>query len=191
MSNKYLDYLIPEFKVKVETLIGKCLDRNVVMRPFEGLRNPIIQAKYWRQSRSDEEVSNRLKELEKEGAHFLASCIATVGPQAGRKLTNAIPGLSWHQWGEAVDCVWVVDNKAVWDVDGLIDNVNGYRVYAEEARDLGLDPGLFWPGFVDAVHVQLRTAASPQELFSLQYINQFMEQCYSGLVNNVKLKDQH
>lgn len=189
MSNRHLDHLIPEFKAKVETLIVKCLDRNVVMRPYEGLRNPIVQAVYWRRSRSVEEVSDMLKELEKEGAYFLASCIAMVGPQTGRTLTNAIPGLSWHQWGEAVDCVWMVGNEAIWDIDRLIDNVNGYQVYAEEALALGLDAGLFWPGFADAVHVQLRPVGSPQELFSLQYINQFMEQNYSTLVNNIKLKN--
>nr|WP_295869916.1 M15 family metallopeptidase [uncultured Chitinophaga sp.] len=189
MSNKQFDHLIPEFKSRVETLIGKCRDRNVVMWPLEGIRNPIVQARYWRQSRSDEEVDNMLRSLEKEGAHFLAGCIAMVGPQTGNRLTNAIPGLSWHQWGEALDCVWLVDNKAVWDVERTIDNVNGYRVYAEEARALGLDAGLFWPRFVDAVHVQLRPAASPRELFSLEYINQFMEQCYGTLVHNFKQKN--
>jgi hypothetical protein len=185
MSNKHLDHLIPEFKGKIETLIEKCLDRNVVMQPFEGVRNPIVQAKYWRQSRTDEEVNTMLHELEKEGAHFLAGCIEAAGPQSGRKLTNAIPGLSWHQWGEAVDFVWIVEKKAVWDTGLLIDNVNGYQVYAEEARALGLDAGLFWPRLVDAVHVQLRSAPSPRELFSIHYIDQYMEQCYSGLVNKV------
>ena len=39
-------------------------------------------------------------------ANFLASVLDGVGPQHGPHVTNALPGLSWHQWGEAVDCFW-------------------------------------------------------------------------------------
>ena len=70
---------------------------------------------------------------------------ALVGPQKGDPVTNAIPGLSWHQWGEAVDCFWVVNNKAVWDLETVVNGLNRFMVYANEAKKLGLDAGLFLP----------------------------------------------
>jgi peptidoglycan LD-endopeptidase CwlK len=180
MSNKHLEHLIPAFKEKLEQLMWNCLERKVEMRPYAGVRSPLAQARYWRQSRSEEEVYNKIRELEEQGAPFLASCIERAGPQEGRKVTNAIPGLSWHQWGEAADLFWQVDNKAIWDTELLIADVNGYQVYAEEAKRLQLDAGMYWKGFPDPVHVQLRAVNSPLDIYTIQYIDEFMMSCFSG-----------
>jgi hypothetical protein len=70
-----------------------------------------------------------------EHALFLAQCIERVGKQFGEHVTNAIPGLSWHQWGEAADSAWVVDNEVVWSIEETVNGLNGYMVYADEAFD--------------------------------------------------------
>jgi len=121
-----LDSLVPEFRSKVEELLVLCDQSGYSMRQFFTLRTPFEQGKLWRQSRSSQEVRQKISELQNGGADFLALCIDSVGPQDGRHVTNAIPGLSWHQWGEAVDCFWLLDGNAEWSTRKKVDGLNGY-----------------------------------------------------------------
>ena len=156
-----LDGLEPEFKSKVEHLLDVCRASGVIMRPYTGLRKPSKQAKLWRQSRSTEQIEAEIQRLRDAGAPYLASVLDKVGPQHGPHVTNALPGLGWHQWGEAVDCFWAVDGRAVWSPELTIDGINGYRFYAETAQNIGLTAGGFWTSIKDWPHVQLRTTGSP------------------------------
>jgi len=169
-----LNDLVPEFRPRVEELLTLCDRSGYAMRQFFTLRTPFEQGKLWRQSRSSEEVQQRIEELQNVGADFLAHCIESVGPQNGRHVTNAIPGLSWHQWGEAVDCYWLLDGNAEWSTRKKIDGRNGYANYAEKATSLGLTAGGFWSSFRDWPHVQMRKASNPGRIFSLQEINREM-----------------
>lgn len=171
-----LSLLIPSFKAKVETLLTNCQTKGVVMRPYDGLRSPFSQAKLWRQSRSSEQIQAQLIDFRNKGANFLAHCLESVGPQQGDPVTNALPGLSWHQWGEAVDCFWLVNNKAEWSSRRLVNGINGYKVYAEEAIKVGLDAGGLWNSLKDWPHVQLQPASSPLKVMSLRDIDRIMEE---------------
>jgi peptidoglycan LD-endopeptidase CwlK len=168
--------LVPEFKDKLNSLLVVCQGGRVEMRPYFGLRTPFEQAKLWRQSRTAEEIARKIASLRAEGAPFLAHCIDSVGPQNGAPVTNAIPGLSWHQWGEAVDCVWIVAGKTEWSTQKKVGGINGYRVYAAQAQELELDPGGFWKSLKDWPHVQLRTASSPLKIYSLKEIDTVMQE---------------
>ncbi|MBO9701968.1 MAG: M15 family metallopeptidase [Sporocytophaga sp.] len=176
-----INLLKPEFRDKVNILLQNCLNRGVQMRPNETLRDPYIQAKYWRQSRPIEQIQQKIATLKNQNANFLASCIEKVGPQHGDHVTNAIPGLSWHQWGEAIDCYWVVDNRAVWDTKTIVNGLNGYMVYADEAVKLGLDAGYFWHSFQDIPHVQLRKESNPSLVYSLVEIDKTMKNKFGTL----------
>lgn len=55
-----LNFLIPEYKEKIELLLQNLSDHKIKMIPTEGLRDPFIQAIYWRQSRSSLEVSRKI-----------------------------------------------------------------------------------------------------------------------------------
>ena len=156
-----LSLLVPELRTKLELLLKACADRGVTMRPYDGLREPVTQAKFWRQSRSSEEVAAKIAELRSLGADFLADAIVSAGPQNGPHITGAIPGLSWHQWGEGCDSFWLVDSKAEWSTTKTINGVNGYQLYAAEAVNAGLTAGGNWPNFKDWPHVQLRATNSP------------------------------
>lgn len=181
-SSRDLGDLVPAMEARVELVYRRCEERGVVMRPFFTRRDPWDQAKLWRQSRSREEIENGgvrgtrigLKQLRQAGAHFLVRVIEEVGPQHGRWATNAPPGLSWHQWDEALDSFWLVDGRAVWGTSrgGA---ANGYRVYREEALRAGLHigPRGDWP------HVQLRAESSPYRLMSLGAISEEMERRYA------------
>jgi peptidoglycan L-alanyl-D-glutamate endopeptidase CwlK len=181
LASRDLGDLIPGLKPKVQELLSKCLSRGVEMRPSATLRDPFEQARLWRQSRSREEIERKIARLREAGAPFLADCIKRVGPQSGRPVTGAAPGLSWHQWGEALDCFWVVNGEAEWDANRLSNGVNGYRVYAGEALQLGLTAGGFWPRFKDWPHVQLRPANSPTDVMTLAEINDTIEARFGHL----------
>ncbi|MGV3633082.1 MAG: glycoside hydrolase family 75 protein [Pseudorhodoplanes sp.] len=157
-----LNDLVPDFREKVATLLRRCAARGIRMVPSEGVRTPAQQAIYWRQSRSRTEIDAAIDMLRREGAQYIASVLESVGPQHGDEVTKVLPGNSWHQWGEAVDCFWEVDGRAEWSTSRKINGLNGYRVYADEARSLGLEAGLFWQRFKDAPHVQKRSTANPR-----------------------------
>ncbi len=170
-----LNDLVPEFRTRVETLLAACDAAGYPMRPFFTLRTPFEQGALWRQSRTGQEVRGKIAELRGNGAEFLAHCIESVGPQSGRHVTNAIPGMSWHQWGEAVDCFWLVDGQAEWSTRRKINNLNGYGNYADQAVTLDLDPGGHWRSFRDWPHVQFRGDANPGRVYALLEIDQTMQ----------------
>lgn len=168
--------MVPEFVSKLKNLLAACQEHGVEMRPYFGIRTPYEQAKLWRQSRTGEEIARKIASLRAQGAPFLAHCLEWVGRQNGAPVTNAIPGLSWHQWGEAADCVWVVTGSTEWSTQKKVDGTNGYRVYAAQAQALGLDPGGYWKSLKDWPHVQLRTASSPLKMYSLKEIDNVMQE---------------
>ncbi|MGP4665582.1 M15 family metallopeptidase [Agrobacterium pusense] len=156
-----IDALNDDFRDKVANLIKTMRALGIVMRPYTAVRTVEEQAILWRQSRSAEEVQTAIERLRDGGAPFLAEALQSVGPRHGKHVTNALPGLSWHQWGEAVDCFWAVNGVAEWSASRIIDGVNGYQVYAEMAKQAGLTAGGFWRSLKDWPHVQLRAAGSP------------------------------
>jgi hypothetical protein len=155
-----LGTLKPEFRARIEQLLEACRARGIEMRPYFAVRSPLEQARLWRQGRAREEIERKVGHLRADGARYLAQCLEQAGPQHGPRVTNAAPGLSWHQWGEALDCFWVVDGAAEWDITRAVDGLNGYKVYAEEAMLLGLTAGGRWAA-ADWPHVQLRRASGP------------------------------
>lgn len=167
-----LDSLVPEFKEKVLKVISDCTAAGLEMRPIVSIRTPQEQAKLWRQSRSSEEIAEKIKELESYGAPFLADCIKQAGPQNGPQVTKVGPGYSWHQWGEAVDCVWIKLGKAEWN------DLDGYKKYASIARNNGLTAGAFWISFKDYPHIQFRKDEIRQ-LFSPSQIDREMRKRYA------------
>lgn len=175
-----LDKLDSGFLGKVQRLLEAVKAKGYEMRPYNGLRSPFEQARLWRQSRSLEEIQAKVEQLKKSRAPFLAHCIEQVGPQHGERVTNAAPGLSWHQWGEAVDCFWVVDAAAEWSVRKRVQGLNGYDVYANTAKSVGLIPGGYFSSLKDWPHVQLREAGSPLSAMSLTLVNDEMERRFGN-----------
>ena len=98
-----------------------------------------------------------------------------MGPQNGDPVTKTPPGISWHQWGEALDCFWLVDGAAEWSLRRMVNGQNGYHVYADEAEKLELTPGGHWPRFKDWPHVQLRDADNAASVMSLAQIDAAMK----------------
>lgn len=178
-----LNLLQPDFREKIETVLAECRNRGVIMTPYYTIRTPQQQARLWRQSRTTAEIQERIQWLRSQGAPYLASVIEEVGPQFGQKVTNAIPGLSWHQWGEAVDCFWNLDNRAEWSSrkkvrlsDGSL--VNGYKIYTEESFKSGLTAGGFWPNLKDWPHVQFRNQGISR-FYNIEEIDRHMQDSFA------------
>lgn len=156
-----LDGLDPDFRHRLETLLGRLKNEGVTMQVCAGLRTPAEQARLWRQSRSRGEVLSAVARLQDGGAHFLADVLAATPPCNGPSVTKSLPGFSWHQWGEAADCFWLVDGVAEWSITRRVNGLNGYQQLARLATEAKLTAGGNWPRFKDWPHVQLRSASSP------------------------------
>lgn len=149
----------------------------VVLVPFFTLRDPWTQARIWRRSRSAARVQQQLARMDDLGMAWLASVLEEVGPQpdgvhetSSAWGTNAVPGLSWHQWAEAVDYfVQNSDGSANWDGTSY-----GYRVLAEQAARMGVQSGFFWKQ-MDPAHVQMRRERV-REVYSWREIDDKMRE---------------
>lgn len=67
---------------------------------------------------------------------------------SGKKVTNAGPGDSFHNWRCAWDFVPIVNGKAVWDDDAL------WQRCGAIAHDVGAEWGGSWQSFKDKPHCQ-------------------------------------
>jgi peptidoglycan L-alanyl-D-glutamate endopeptidase CwlK len=172
----FLQGLDPAFRETLKKTLAHCATRGVTMVPYFGVRTPFQQGALWRQSRSVDQVHGKIADLKEKGATFLAHCIESVGPQHGPPVTNAIPGYSWHQWGEAMDCYWLHNGEAQWSPD-VLGIKNGYRIYADQASKDGLTAGGYWQSIKDWPHVQQRAAGSPVDAgYSLLEIDARMKE---------------
>jgi len=174
-----LSKLNPDFGAACRKLLERCAQRGVEMRTNEGIRDPWKQAIYWRQSRSIEEINRNIAKLRHESAIFIADILEEVGPQHGDTVTNALPGASWHQWGLALDCFWLVNGAAEWSTTKKVNGINGYRLYADQAEGLGLTAGGHWSSLKDWPHVQANGPSSPLGKYSWAEINAEMVRLYS------------
>lgn len=164
-----LTLLTGPFAEEVPVLLADLFREGYQLRPFFTLRDPWVQARLWRQSRMTQEIHSAAAELAREGAPFLREVLLSVGAQHGRWATNALPGQSWHQWGEAVDCFVQEHGHAVWRRTHP-----GYERYATLARERGLTAGYFWKR-QDAVHVQKREG-KVRSLYTWAQIDEAMKE---------------
>lgn len=156
-----------EFHAMVAPLLDTCRSHGYDMRPYDTLRSVDDQAKLWRQGRSSQEIRQTIKTLEREGAPWIADRLQAVGPQHGRKVTFALPGQSWHNWGLAVDCYRrIASGHADWSKES-------YRFYADLAREMGMTAGFYFRGWNDAPHIQMPSLSKPG--MSWSEINEAME----------------
>lgn len=140
----------PVLKLKVENLINELKKQyDYTATPFSGKRTFEEQAFLWRAGRSSRVVEQEIISLSSRGYKNIASAFQSTKPNPEKKkLTNALPGQSYHNYGLAVD-LFIRDpktNDPIWDGEH-----DAYKKMAEIAELLGLESGL---RFRDPVHVQ-------------------------------------
>jgi len=86
----------------------------------------------------------------------------------GKIVTNAKPGLSYHNYGLAIDIVLIVDSKASWDIvkdfDG--DGKSDWQEVVKIFKQFGWEAGIDWK-FSDAPHFQKTLGYSVRQLLAL------------------------
>jgi peptidoglycan L-alanyl-D-glutamate endopeptidase CwlK len=146
-----LTQLEAPFAAKVSTALAALAAAGQTFRPYFARRDPVTQGRLWRQSRSRSVVTAEIERLTDIGCGFMAGCIVRAGACDGPWATDAVPGLSWHQWGLAIDCVLLDVGKPNW-------NAAAYSIYGEA----GEKAGCYWGGhFGDNDHLQDSIDASP------------------------------
>ena len=61
MSSRDLNDLTVAFREQVEKLLDQCKEQEIQMRPFFTLRDPFEQARLWRQSRTSQEIRDKIQ----------------------------------------------------------------------------------------------------------------------------------
>jgi peptidoglycan L-alanyl-D-glutamate endopeptidase CwlK len=165
--------LIPAFRTKVTAALAELANQGLVFKPYFTLRDPVVQAKLWRQSRSSDVVGKQIQDLKDAGCDFMVECFDKAGPADGPWRTNALPGLSWHQYGEAVDCFLEdADGNPIWES-------KNYGRFGQ----VGDANGMWWGGhFGDNDHWQNRRTEPPQAFGTLKQINDALEAKWSALI---------
>ena len=171
--SKDMNQLENDFWNKIISVLDECKEYGYIMTPYFTVRDVFDQAKLWRQSRPTTQVKEAVSFLYKNGAEWLSEVLDGVGPQSGRWATNALPGMSWHQYGEAIDCFLFdqENNTAIWRASHP-----GYRFYAKASINSGLVSGFYWKR-KDAVHVHKRKG-SPGHYYTWIQINEEMKKRY-------------
>jgi len=119
--------------------------------PYMGLRTISHQNTLFRQSRSLDEIEKKIALLRKNGAPYLADQLAATAPATGKQVTNVPGGLSWHNWGLAIDFyVPGPSGMPVWDGKDPL-----YAAAGKVAIGLGLTWGGKFKSFPDYGHVQM------------------------------------
>lgn len=163
-----------DFADRVRQVLSSLQIKGVIMIPYFGIRTPIQQAKLWCKSRDIQTITNEITKLQEQGCNYLVEILKDVNPENGEKVTDSLPGLSWHNWGMALDCYWEKDGAPSWDGSG-----EGYHAYADEAVSCGLTAGMNFVSFKDPGHIQLHSKEIPN-LYTLVQVDQAMKEKFGS-----------
>jgi peptidoglycan LD-endopeptidase CwlK len=85
--------------------------------------------------------------------------LAGLGPN----VTHAAAGESWHQYGLAADCAFLINGRVVVSELNPI-AMRGYALYGDVAQSFGLTWGGSWRRIKDLGHVELRRPGTMKKL---------------------------
>lgn len=161
MASRNIDDLQYPIRVYCRNLIELGKDQGMDILVYCTARSFEDQAILYRQSRPIATIKAKARELsDTHGRSDLAKILLGVGPQNGPHVTNAAPGESLHNYGEAFDAVPVVHGKPLWidtEGGGVIEDEHDEKLwqkYGELARYVGLEWAGDWRGFKEYPHCQ-------------------------------------
>jgi len=177
--SRNIDDLRRTFRPKARELIHNTRTAGFEVVPYFTLRTPAEQAKLWRMTRGRVEIGNKLQTLYDAGALYIANVIEAVGMQfpgdgITGHVTNAVPGESWHNWGEAMDVYLKVDGGIEWGEH------EGYNAYGTAAEEAGLTWGGMWDVPNDPGHVQAPPMSPTDYMGDLREVSAALERKYGG-----------
>jgi peptidoglycan L-alanyl-D-glutamate endopeptidase CwlK len=164
-----IEDLLPELARKAERILRQCEEAGLELhirctwRPLEK------QAVLYRASHTREQVTAKIALLRQRRFGFLADILLEVGPQptSKRAVTNAAPGESWHNYGEAFDAVPVIGGQEMWNYN---DAPFEWDMYGQLVREAGLTWGGDWRRLRDFPHAQLRAETNPLKVMTAEEV---------------------
>jgi len=173
MTSRDLNDLIPELRDKASQVQNVCRETAgfelliyCTLRPLEE------QARLFHQSRSRQEIDLKMEKFRSRGYDFLAEILESVGPCSGNHVTNAGPGESWHNYGEAWDAVPLIGGKPAWNYRDARDYWNAY---GEAVRQVEMFWAGDWTSFREYPHAQARAGGNPLKEMSPDQIRELLQ----------------
>ncbi|MCD4813867.1 M15 family metallopeptidase [bacterium] len=170
MASRDLDDLIPEVKEKALVVQKVCQEAgHFDLLIYCSLRPLEEQARLFRQSRSRKEINVKINKFNERGLGFLAEVIENVGPCYGRHVTNAAPGESWHNYGQAWDAVPMINSKPCWN---YFQAKAYWDAYGEAVRKVGMYWAGDWTRFREYPHAQLSVGGNPLKTMTAEQVRE-------------------
>jgi hypothetical protein len=133
-----ISLLIPDFRKQLIRALDAAKAQGLQIEVITTIITPLEQGSLWKQGRTRTDAELKVMALKDAKAPYLAECLQKSVPQGTNVETNLLPGYSWHQWGEAVQIVWVDgSHKVVWDTSATYGR-GGYRKFAKIVQELGI-----------------------------------------------------
>jgi len=150
-----LSTLQPETEAKVSHFLMIAAARNLRILVYCTRRSLEDQARLYRQGRPLYKIQAKADELAHDyGRSDLRTILLGVGPQRGRKVTNAGPGQSMHNYGYAADAVPMINGKPLWRNE-THEEKEVFDVFGRSAEEAGLEWAGRWHGsLMEVFHVQ-------------------------------------
>lgn len=161
MSSRNIDDLSYPIRKTCKDFVALGKEQGLDIMVYCTARDITEQAMLYRQGRSLAKIKSKAKQLsDVYGRSDLAKLLLDVGPQQGRRVTNAGPGQSMHNYGEAFDAVPMIGGKPLWsdtEGGGAVEDAHDeaiWQKYGELARYCGLQWAGDWTGFKEYPHCQ-------------------------------------
>ena len=145
MASRKLEDLHPVTREKTEKFLEKAKENGIEVLIYCTYRSPEEQEILYMQGRL-EQFGITLKELNERRKKL--GLWELTEKEARRKVTNAKPWQSFHQYGLAFDCVPLAGGKPDWS------NREAYEKLGEIAREAGLEWAGNWEKFKELPHFQ-------------------------------------
>ena len=145
MASRSLNDLHPVTREKAKRFLELAKNRGIDVLVYCTYRSPEEQEILYMQGRL-EQFGITLKELNERRKKL--GLWELTEEEARRKVTNARPWQSFHQYGLAFDCVPLAGGKLDWS------NHKAYRKLGEIAQKVGLEWAGSWKQFREFPHFQ-------------------------------------
>ena len=168
MASRSLDDLDPNVAELARKHQVACLDRGVDLMIYCTLRDAQEQAALYAQGRTADQLRRQRARFTQRGLAVPAALLASVRPRPeARKLTNAAPGESLHQYGRAYDCVPIISGKPVWGTTGSAEAL--WKKVAAAGEGVGLEWAGRWTTFREMPHFQQAGQRSIDDLMAAHF----------------------
>jgi peptidoglycan L-alanyl-D-glutamate endopeptidase CwlK len=168
-----ISLLVPDFRKQLIRSLTKAREQKLIIEVLSTVVSPLEQASLWKQGRSRTDGELKVLALENAGALYLADCMRHAQPQGTNVVTDILPGMSWHQWGEAASIVWVDGtNRLNWSSHFQRGGFNGYQTFASILNEYSIVSGGEFEDTNEAWReVQLRHDRYPSDLYDIVQID--------------------